>query len=572
MDVLVKNFGGVARAAFHSDGGITFVAGKNGAGKTSILTAVGLTLARKPCAVTDVMGLDKHKLAFLKRDYGQHVKEGEEGAEVEVSVADGKGAHLSWPSGEVSATGDAPYSNIIAAGLAKFGEVSASARKSILIDVLKADPTFEEVSTELKDDRWPETHIKKLWEAVEKHGWDGAHDEARTRVTEAKGAWQHITGEQRWGPRKAKDWVPPEWHESLLNMDAEQLKRDAAAAVQERDKFQREVALLERKVADDQEFIDKIGERESTLTKQETRKVSLVSEIEELETDLAKLPNPEGDSGAKCPSCKTNLKAVTEGGFLRFEVYEPPADKGEYDRQLKTRNKVKKDLAGLRSQLSGLATTSIAIERAIKTGKEAAETIEADREKLEKAKQHIGSLLESSVVLTGRARAVDMHKMARDKNREIMVGEKTIDVLKPDGLRRRVLMGRMAEFNKTLAKLSATAKWGAVKVDGNFVLRLEGRHYAVLSGAEKMAADITTQIAVALHTKASMIVIDNTDTFMAAGRNQLFTLLSTCNVPSLVGMAGNKPGNTPDLQKMNMGHTYWVEKGVMQPLDQVLER
>lgn len=571
MDILIKNFGGVARAAFNTDGNIVFIAGLNAAGKTSILKPVSLVLARQPCAIEGVQALDRFKRSFIKRDYPAYVKEGEQGGFAQISEGE-KTAKVVWPAGEVSAMGEAPYANIIASGLAKFGEISADARKIILIDVLKADPTFEEVTDELKDARWSEKNIDGLWQVIQRDGWDGAHDRTKTQVTEAKGAWQQITGEQRWGPRKAVFWVPDGWEANLSNMDREQLKRDAAAVSQDRDKAQRKIGILERAIEQDDTAIKNMDGMKRTLTKAETEKVELIAKVAELEDDLAKMPNPSGDSGSACPSCGANLKVVTDGGFLSFQIYKEPGSKEAFDKQVKARAEKKKEVVEARHRYSAVTDQIIGMTRSIKTAEEAAKTINGKRAELETLRKKGAELLDTAVILTQRARAVDLVKMAKEKNLEITVGEKTAEVLNPGGLRRQVLMKRMDAFNKRLANISAIAKWGTVKVDGNFVLRLDGRHYVVLSGAQRLAADITVQIAIAMVTKAAMMVIDTADTFVGPNRNKLFTVLNKVKVPVIVGMSMPNPAKVPNLAAMDMGHTYWVDKGVLRPIDEVLEK
>ena len=571
VDILIKNFRGVARAAFSLDGGIALIAGRNRMGKTSTLHPISLALSRQPSAVTGVKGPNAFSHAFLKRDLGQYVKDGE--AVASATLAEGEETvTLSWPDGEITATGGAPQADIISSGLVRFGALDAGARKALLIHFLKADPTAAEVEAELKDERWSKAEVDALWESVQKNGWDGSLTAEKTRASEARGAWQAITGELRYGSKKAVTWRPEGWDDSLRTMDQRQLKDDAASAVQDRDSLQREQGALEREIAKDEEGIGKLEEWRVSLTKWQTAKLDIGAEIEKGEKDLARLPTGDGDSGAKCPKCGAQLSPKYEGGLLSLVEFKAPANQEGFDKLVKERNAVKKALAENRGKFAKAVDTIKSLEIMIKAAEEAKTTRGKKGERLAVVKEKAAALLEKSIILTQRARAVDQIQRCADQHRIVLDAEKRIAVLEPDGLRRRVLMGRMTDFNARLAKICAAAKWGTVKVDGHFCLRLEDRHYVILSGAEKKIADTAAQLAIAAVTRASMVVIDEADKFDQTGRNQLFLALAKAKVPAVVGMTMNKPDQVPDLSKANMGDSYWIEDGNLVSVLQAAEK
>lgn len=570
MDILIKNFSNLARCSFSLDGGIVLVAGHNDAGKTSTLLPLSLALARQPCELSEVRGPDLYSKELHKKDYDSYVKEGEKEGSILIETGDER-LTLSWPSGEIMATAKAPLCDVISAGLAKFGKMTPAARKALLIHYLHAAPTQNEVETELRDARWPDKDIESLWAGIQTDGWDGHLAAVKNKDQDAKAVWRHITGEERWGSRKGPTWRPEGWDDDLEKLDQRRLKEDAAQAAEDRDRTQRDIGALEREIVEDKKVIDMLDQNRESLAANKTREIDLSAEISATEDRLAKMPAADGDSGAPCPKCGTQLSPRTEGGFFKLVVFEGGADRETHSKLVKERAKVKDELHNLRKRYSDLGTTIKALGKMIDDGEASKEALAGKEEKLATLKQRGQALMEKSVLLTSRARAIEQLKKAQEQAAIVEDCGKRIEVLDPEGLRRRVLMNRMGDFNARLGKLSAAAGWGTVSVDGHFRCKLENRYYQRLSKSQAFTVDTTIQLAFAQLTKAAAVVIDEADILFQKKRNQLFSLLMAAKVPSVVGMTMNKPDQVPDLQKANIGEAYWMDNGLLQPRAQVLE-
>ena len=133
-------------------------------------------------------------------------------------------------------------------------------------------------------------------------------------------------------------------------------------------------------------------------------------------------------------------------------------------------------------------------------------------------------------------------------------------------------MKAVAVFNETvLVGLSQTAKYKIISIDDQMAIRYGGRHYTLLSGAERYRVDAVLKIVMAMAENATCAVFDGADVLDSEGRNGLFKLLNhiakETGIASIVGMTANKPETLPNLGKHGMGHTYWLENGMVKLID-----
>src|SRR5260370_232842 len=211
MHIKVRNIGGLERADIASDG-IVLAAGKNGAGKTSLLRAVAAALTG------DLLAPGMKKAAA-----GGLVRTGAEGGAVQIETAKGKVGGV-YPKAERVGHSDAPEASLYAAGLLDILTLPDKTRASVLAQYLGAVPVYDDLKNACADQGIPETYVEKVWGIISgAGGWDGAHDKAKDRGAVLKAQWETIAHEN-YGSAKAPAWLPQGWRETLAGESVESLE------------------------------------------------------------------------------------------------------------------------------------------------------------------------------------------------------------------------------------------------------------------------------------------------------------------------------------------------------------
>ena len=139
------------------------------------------------------------------------------------------------------------------------------------------------------------------------------------------------------------------------------------------------------------------------------------------------------------------------------------------------------------------------------------------------------------------------------------------ELLGPLGLRRRMLLEKLEAFNEELAEFSKAAGWSTVALNSQLVPTYAGRSRMVCSTSEQYRIDATLQAVFCDIEDAPIMVLDGAEVLDRAGRNGLMKLLQSCKRAAVVGMTSilKKDGtiDVPDLTKLKLGTTYWVESG-----------
>ena len=160
-----------------------------------------------------------------------------------------------------------------------------------------------------------------------------------------------------------------------------------------------------------------------------------------------------------------------------------------------------------------------------------------------------------------RLQSFNRYNEALRVHRNILENQAIINVLEPEGIRRRSLEKGLADFNGRLECLCHLAGWSDVCVDGDMSVNYAGRPFVICSESEKFRTVVTLQIAIAEYDGSAAVVIDAADILDNRGRAGLLKLLSHMSYCSFVGMMASKPTATPSLKKLKIGRKYWVEAG-----------
>lgn len=548
MKARVRNFRG-CRAAEIELAPVALVAGRNGAGKTSIAQGVAAALIGDPL----IGGLT------TKSGTAAMVHDGTNAASVELEGDNGQ-VRVLWPEAQATAKGIAPQASAYAAGAASIAELDARAGGAVLADYLHADPTRDDLAAALAEAGFDDAAVvDAVWKLLDEHGWDDAHTLRRDHGAELKGRWRQVTG-QNWGSRIGASWHPADW-----TIDLEDLAEDALSAAVASARTAHDAAIGRAAVSSAQR--ERVAAEADTL---EARKFSLrtaEAEAEKIaaELDAAKAARavlPAGRTGAPmpCPHCGGLLDLqrvnLAEMRLVAAEVIEPA--------ELRKRQRAIADADGTVSRLQG------EVGRADHT----VEIARAQMQQASEAKHRLANLpaagpevdtaaargaLERATV---RERAWRQQRDADELHQRIADNDALLKILAGDGLRAAKLARVLDAFNRTsLAELTAAADWPAVEITPDMAISAGGRPYRLLSTSEQYRVRVTLQVAMARLDGSDALVIDAADLLDAPARSGLIALLDTAGLPALVCMTASRASQVPDLARAGLGASYWIEDG-----------
>lgn len=560
MKILVKNFRRAERAEFDNPG-IILIAGNNGAGKSSTLTAIGMT------AMGDATPLDR-----AKGEAASLVHQGREQAEVVIEYGESV-MRAVWPAAKVFKEGEPPILSGFAAGVESICDMSQAEVAQTLGRIIKAAPTFEDLKKELADNRMGENVAKGVWEKVEQAGWDEAAAQSQRTGVKLKGLWESTTGEKKYGSEKASTWKPAGWdedrHGTLSLADAAKAMENAATALQsglanaavDADRL----AQLKAKA----EELPSIG---NDIEQTEKEAAELGAQMEKAEADRRALPAAQGDSHElPCPCCGVMLmvRATATGHALEESKLHQMTDEQRKEMRLKVAD-LDGAIANLRPRIRATDTKLGGLRERLKSAEQAASEFEASSKK--KGTADVETLTTAEQEARRDHSLVKVYTDARAVADKIAANVRLTAILGPGGLRSTVLKRQLEVFNRDhIAPLVAKTKWPAITIEQDLSCTFGNTRWRDLGESHRWIVRAVIQAALAGIEKAPFILIDRADVCDARNRSALFSMLIGAKINAVVGMTANAPNNpkqVPDLAAgpKPVGATYWIANGVSKPL------
>ena len=136
-----------------------------------------------------------------------------------------------------------------------------------------------------------------------------------------------------------------------------------------------------------------------------------------------------------------------------------------------------------------------------------------------------------------------------------------------------MLNQRMTEFQHHLDASTEVAKIPKIEIGDDMGITVGGRPYRDLSGSAQLRLRAVLQVAVAKMGNSAMIVLDIDDSTDRLHVQELLLMLKALAMPALIMLHQDVPDMAPDLQSPGakkigiVGKTYWIEDGVVLPLD-----
>ena len=576
MHASILQFRGIDKAEFNLSG-IILMAGPNGSGKTSICLAVAAALSGNPIPFLRIGSNGKVAAAITKGEAGRMVRSGYDTGGVRIKDGENEIAVI-WPQVEVKSKGKPPVISIYAAGLMSILDLPQKEQIRALADLIKAIPTEAEITEAFKDLGMPEDRIPGTVERIRLNGWDSVHDAAKEYGAKLKGQWESFTKES-YGSDKGAKWLPVAWEDGLENVADVTLTNALADARQTLETRLQSVAVADSVIAELESVVATIEQRQSRVSEAarlvETHFADEAKLAEALKGAVAALPPVEGGGPITeplaCPHCKKPVNIV-QGQLVKVvknaKKAEPTAE------EVAALEALRDAVGDARSALTAHNTAKPLLTDALTTAQFALRTaLEADtRLKGIKAAppadtRPVDSFRDEIRVIEARIEARRQKEGADRCHAQVQINQRYIDLLASTGLRKRKLLRALDDFNAKMAELCTNAGYKLVSVDEEMTIRYAGRNYYLLSASEQYRVRAILQIAAAFSEGAPVVILDGADILDSAGRNGLFALLGKLDIIALVGMMMNKPEQAPNLQKFDLGMTYWVEGGTIKELE-----
>lgn len=559
-----SNIRTLADASIELGDGITLVAGRNGAGKTS------LALALRACVwgTADPWNakLGEDALARLMRGPNQKTAAAE-------LVGDDASRRIEWPKRGVTGTRSPLHASPIALHAVDPTKLEPAKLQAKLIDALQAHPDEAAIAAAFADGRAEACGWSSAAEAVKDLGacgWDDCADKARKAAQQARGEWKAVAREN-YGAKKADGWAP----EGFVDEPLETLEARVTEARKRRDEAVGNAALSER----DREHYEALAGEEADAKARRDRlraeHAAAVKALDDLASEWAAMP-PQVTTRHACPECEAALDLLGNGELVKAIDADERARRDEAvgsftARQVEaqeTRDRLGREVNAAEAKLKAIAEA---------------------QENLAKAKRKTGgrdAVDEATKALDAAERAVAARKArdaAANAHVKVMAATEVEQELGPSGLRWRCLKAALDLANKELARLSEVMGCELVQLVAGEEVRIA---YAdrdlraapeAASESERFRARTLLQLLVARRDGSGIVVVDGADILDGPSRGGLMKLLLHVGLPALVlmtaGAVKGKAGDTfvPDLAVAGWGRSYWLEDGRVKRLDEQKE-
>lgn len=598
--ISAQNYLGIRAADIALDRPVQLFAGRNGAGKSSLMEAVRHALTGETVRVS------------LKKEYASLLTEGAESGFVEV-VSDGGAYAVALPSGKGAASGEAALPYLLDAQ--RFASLSPDERRAFLFGLMGLSSSGEAVKKRLAGKGFDDARVALVMPLL-RAGFEAASKEAQNRARDAKAAWKTVTGGETWGKDKAAGWRPAALPDGadragarLENARAKLTEADGALATAQ------QALGAARSAAQARE------EQEQQRTQLEER----AGRIERIRAKLAKDEAELADWQAKVADAKAaaggvkKVRAVLEDAVLRglaevaaefLGIAEAStgivvSDSGEileWDQALL--NRARAHVAEYRAQSGAVpaedaqAAAKLAeyekardlMQSAVANGRRdlaAAEAAEAalqaldaaaaggDAQNFDELREDVQQKIEArdawradvekyKALTEQAARHEKFVTEAARHHADVLAWLEIADALSPDGIPGEMLAEALDPINQRLLRSSEASNWERVVIHTDMRVTCGLRPYALLSESEKWRADAMIAEAVSYLSGLRLLVLDRFDVLDLAGRADALEWLDALteadeiDTALVFGTLKALPGGLPDSMQ-----AHWIDGGVV---------
>lgn len=571
--IIISNFQGLRSADIALHTPVALVAGKNGAGKSSLRDAIAMAMSGKPTRVNH------------KKDISSLVTDGHKTGSISVAFADGRRSEVSLPDGKTAFFGSDKIENVERARIALpyvldpflFAFADGDDRRGALFTLTGCGASTEEVQKRLAARGADPAKVEAVLPLI-RAGFPAAEKDAKTRAAEAKGAWRAVTGET-YGDKKAVGWkaekvVVAEGVILQAENDLDAIDSDIATAQQQLGELQANYKAQQGRANQIASLEEQAGRLERIQQKLAADETELADWEAKVADTQAKVSGRHVEAHHECPHCQGLLQIKGQGLTAQLVPYEMPESTPDED---------------MAAYLPSYTQARDLCSRAVENGKRALEAARSAETQLKALEEGAGAVVAEAEIHTA-AQKIDALKSRRkqaaaeletlrgqvraaaeaDKktadaakhHADVQAWTLIADALAPDGIPGEILADALRPVNDLLFEYAKLAGWARVQISHDMDITADGRLYCLLSESEKWRADCLLALVVAKLSGLKLVVLDRFDVLDLPGRSDLIALLDELafagelDTAVVCGTLKQAPTKLPDTMA-----AYWIENG-----------
>lgn len=497
---------------------VVLLAGKNGAGKSSLQEAI-----------RHALGGDAARVA-LKKDFKALMSDGASSSYATVATSEGEFS-IVLPSGKGMHFDHGALPFVL--DPARFARLDANERRQFLFGLFSLSPDGPAVVDALKARGCAAAKIEQVRPLL-RAGFDAAAKEAQAKARDAKAAWRAVTAET-WGSEKAGKWAasaPAETYGKDMIAAAEAAVAETDAAIAEANQQIGEARAAVRQHAEATKRIDELKGKAARLPALRDKLARDQADFDEWSAKLDALPEPGSSKPAPhlygCPCCGVALQIVG-GELVKYELPEA----SPLDPDIETKRKQWSDAVALYTRSVANDQRDIAdAERAAQEIKDLEQRLgdaPPATERLEQVlaghqadrKARAATLAQMFEANRQAQAASESTKKAAAHHADVMAWLAIADALAPDGIPAEMLADAIDPINASLRGHAMAAEWAETLISSDMDILAAGRPYALLSESEKWRADALIGAAIAEMSGLRLLVLDRFDVLDSKGREDL---------------------------------------------------
>lgn len=593
-EINVTKFQGLHHAALEVSEPILLVSGGNGAGKSSLLDAIAMAFTGHPRRVN------------LKKDMAQLVTEGSKKGSVSLSTSEGVFSTTLPTAKSPVHLVDQPFLPFVL-DASKFASIDGKERRKLLFELTGASANPREVAKRLAD-RGVNPDLIERVKPLLLSGFPAAADQAKSFASEARGAWQQITGE-RYGSDKADGWepeMPPvdvsedeltearraleqlqqDMNEATETLGAHKSAAQQAEQVAGRIKDLQELAELKQRRADklSRDQADLAHWQKQLAEAQEATaggKQGLIHDLARaltlFEEVIEKSDGHTSEGKPMTPWFTTQAAdamvsvmeryraehgspdAVAEPGLIqRLPEFQKIVESlirtvANSERDLKQSTDAEASLAELKQSVPEVPPAD-----AIENAEQLISELRRQRDALQ---AKVGALEDALAVVHGRDQSISE---AATQHQKVEAWSAIAEALSPTGIPAEILAAALSPVNDLLRELSAVAGWKEARINGDIEITYGERLYGLLSESEKWRVDALLAVTIAKLSGLAFVTLDRFDVLEPAARPQALKLLMNGTRTGILDQAVMAGTMKEPMAKVPAGiQAVWIADGVL---------
>lgn len=581
QSITTSNFLGARAVDLRLTKPVALIAGKNGAGKSSIQEAVRMALTGEPVRVS------------LKKDYAELISEGQESGFVEVLGTDeGQDwtASMVLPSGKGQHATDTSLPFVLDAQ--RFSRMDDNERRQFLFGLMgvKLDgATVKERLTVRGCDAAKVEQIAPILRA----GFDAANKEAAAKARDAKAGYKTATGGDTWGKDKGGKWQPaplPDGadkaaaklenitrqlndtnaalgaaNQELGAAKAEQIRQQSIQARrmqlhEQAGMIERITAKLEKDTAELTEWEKKVADCRAAAD----GKPNLLRGLAGVVHDMLGLDFDYPEEICNRASAHLGEYQKLHGDPVDEQAKADPDASAKLPEYEKALDLMKRSVENGRRDLE--ASKAAAAELATIDNGETTANVDALEVKVseltKKRNEWQADVAKYRDVADLYSRRQALIEQVAKLHADVLAWTDIADALAPDGIPAELLAEALDPINEHLRVSAANAEWEPAQINADMTITYGMRDYAMISESEKWRADAMIAEAVSHLSGVKLLVLDRFDVLDLKGREDLMYWLDgmaedgDIDTALIFGTLKTLPAQLPD----TIG-AFWIENG-----------